>query len=502
MAITNEPRIILRYDREPARDGFAATFARDFRISAFCDDCSAMASLNADSDRPAALFVLSENPGSQVESPLLIDARDRHPGLMKIMVGDAIPLNLLVTLLEKRLVDRCFEQPLNPELIRSQVLAAALVNRAPEPTLPETADRRSEQPAVLIVDDESAATKYLARQLARLQDDFRILCADNADQALDCIRREPGPIAVIMTDQRMPGMQGKELLDELKQTHPETVRILTSAYGEVDVALEAVNEGEIFRYQKKPWRAQEMLPLFREAIARHQALRAARHHARSDLDHQFSELLFQRRSRLHHILPDPIRAMIGDETLTDFLEALATIRTLPANNSHLRASRETALENELIQDFGALVLQQLSGLQSEPPTPVPPSEDAIRSGLRTAATENEASPVEPAPLALMCRALTTLLNASGLGQHNLNLGRTSDGNDELVIAPESPLRVYTHLLAPLTRISRPLLEQQAALLMLFVSVRRLGGRLTLVGGQQSCELALRFPITRGWDVPC
>ena len=56
----------------------------------------------------------------------------------------------------------------------------------------------------------------------------------------------------------------------------------------------------------------------------------------------------------------------------------------------------------------------------------------------------------------------------------------------------APIRVYSHLLAPLTRISRPLLEQQAALLMLFVTTHRLGGIVKAIGGPQRCDLTITF----------
>lgn len=490
MAISNEPRIVLRYDSEPARHRFEAAFGQDFRIHAVTTDQTAIAALTRDGALPSALVVLPEQPAAHSESPLLALARDQHPGLMKILISNAMPLDLLVSLLEQRLIDRCFEQPVNPDLLRSQILTAALAVRetAPAHSIP-AAD--TGLPAVLIVDDETAATKYLARQLDRLQDEFRILCADNAEQALACIRAEHGAIAVVMTDQRMPGMQGKELLDELKQSHPETVRILTSAYGEVDVALEAVNEGEIFRYQKKPWRASELLPLFQQAIARHRALRSARHSVRSHLEHQFAELRRQRHIRLHQTLSETLGALADGAVAREFLEVLDSIEPLPANASHLRASRETGLERELVQQFGALVQQQLARLGAEPAHASTLSESAIRAGLQAEASADGSADDSPAT-ALLCQALVTLLTASGLDWRALSLDRSDDG--VLVLTTTTPLRMYTHLLAPLTGLSRPLLDQQAALLMLFVSAHRLAGRLRIEGGRQSFSLTLQLPL--------
>lgn len=502
MAIANEPRIILRYDCDLAREKFEATFGTDFHIDAVTTDQSAMAALN-EVDAPAtALLLLSEQPTPQLLSPLLTSARDCHPDVLKILLGDAIPLDLLVSLLDQRLIDRCFKQPINPDLIRSQILAAALTVPTPsdDPSQPAR-DQITKRPIVLIVDDESAATEYLARQLERLQDEFQVLCADNADQALDCIRMAPDRIAVVMTDQRMPGMSGKELLDQLKQSHPTSVRILTSAYGEVDVALDAVNEGQIFRYQKKPWRATDLLPLFQKAITRHRELVAAQLCSRSQRQQEFAQLRQQRQRRLEQTLADTVQGVAGAPVMTEFLEALSSIEPLLANTSHIRASQETALEKDLVQRFAALVWQKLASVQADSPKRISLEKDSICAGLRAAAGQDDSDTEEISTLTLMCQALTTLLKASGQDWGDLEIIEATH-NGELVLATPTPLRIYTHLLAPLTRISRQLLEQQTALLMLFIAVRRLGGELQVTASPQSCELFVRFTPSQLLDQSC
>src|SRR5690606_20110595 len=131
--------------------------------------------------------------------------------------------------------------------------------------------------------------------------------------------------------------QGKELLDELKHSHACTVRILTSAYGEMAVAMDAVNDGEIFRYQKKPWRAGDCLPLFQEALARHRWLVNERARVQADLKHQFETLYSGRIKRLD-VLQSVVSETAGRPVLMDFIQALQRIQPLPANASHLRAS--------------------------------------------------------------------------------------------------------------------------------------------------------------------
>ncbi|MCK0163275.1 response regulator [Marinobacter sp. S6332] len=496
MAITEEPQIFLRYDNKRALTAFEEEFDNNLKIDAFESDQAAIAALKERSVPPHALFILTNQPSSQSNSSLLTHARDTHPGLLKILISDSVPLDVLVSLLEKRLIDRCFEQPLDPDLVRSHVLTSALARKSNEYVMPEAMSKDvSDVPTVLIVDDEPAATKYLARQLERMQNNFRVLCADSAEQALEIIQSMPGTLAVIMTDQRMPGMQGKELLDELKQSHPATVRILTSAYGEVNVAINAVNEGGIFRYQKKPWRAAELMSLFQEAIARHCALASARESRLSQLEHQFNGLRDQRRELLLKNLSEAVDTAAGASVMTLFLQALDTIPCLFANTSHLRASLETSLENDLIQQFGEQVHRQLTRLQAAASRHTEVDEAAIRAALqRSEEPEYEHGNNAPASsiLLMLCEALTTLLTASGLSWRSLNLNQTSEHS--LILSCEAPLKLYAHLLAPLTRLSRPFLDQQVALLLLFVSTYRLGGELQIRGAAQSYNLVLALPL--------
>lgn len=103
--------------------------------------------------------------------------------------------------------------------------------------------------AVLYVDDEEQALKYFKRGLDR---DFRVLTAIDVASALTVLEKEGADIAVVITDYRMPGRNGVSLLGEVRQRWPHCVRILTTAYSEVDNAIEAVNSGAIYKYLTKP----------------------------------------------------------------------------------------------------------------------------------------------------------------------------------------------------------------------------------------------------------
>ena len=104
--------------------------------------------------------------------------------------------------------------------------------------------------AILYVDDEEKSLKYFARAFG---DQFRILTAPNAIEGYKLIVDHRDDIGLLMTDQRMPGEKGVQLLEKARQLRPRIVRILATAYSDMDAAVAAVNSGAIYKYVTKPW---------------------------------------------------------------------------------------------------------------------------------------------------------------------------------------------------------------------------------------------------------
>jgi two-component system, probable response regulator PhcQ len=104
--------------------------------------------------------------------------------------------------------------------------------------------------AVLYVDDEEKSLKYFTRAF---QDQFRILTAINAQDGLKLLQEHKDDIGLLMTDQRMPGEKGVWLLEKARQLRPRIIRILATAYADMDAAIAAVNTGAIYKYVTKPW---------------------------------------------------------------------------------------------------------------------------------------------------------------------------------------------------------------------------------------------------------
>src|SRR5690349_21486022 len=104
--------------------------------------------------------------------------------------------------------------------------------------------------AILYVDDEEKSLKYFARAF---QEHFRILTAPSAQEGLKLLEAHKDEIALLMTDQRMPGEKGVWLLEKARQLRPRIIRILATAYSDMEAAIAAVNTGAIYKYVTKPW---------------------------------------------------------------------------------------------------------------------------------------------------------------------------------------------------------------------------------------------------------
>ncbi|MEG2962075.1 MAG: response regulator [Janthinobacterium sp.] len=105
-------------------------------------------------------------------------------------------------------------------------------------------------PTILYVDDEANALKYFQRAIAPLAN---VLTATSVEEGKRILDEQAEHIAVLVSDQRMPGAYGNELLSYAWDRHPHIVRILTTAYSELEHTVEAVNQGQIHRYIQKPW---------------------------------------------------------------------------------------------------------------------------------------------------------------------------------------------------------------------------------------------------------
>ncbi|MET0778959.1 MAG: HD domain-containing phosphohydrolase [Pseudomonas mandelii] len=121
----------------------------------------------------------------------------------------------------------------------------------------------ADKPTILLVDDEESILNSL-RRLLRGQP-YEVLLATSGEQALDIMAKQP--VDLVMSDARMPNMDGATLLAHIHQRHPDTLRILLTGYADLTMIVKAINDGQIDRYISKPWHDEELLLTLRQSLA-------------------------------------------------------------------------------------------------------------------------------------------------------------------------------------------------------------------------------------------
>src|SRR4051812_38575744 len=121
----------------------------------------------------------------------------------------------------------------------------------------EASERRQRRPAILAVDDEPAVLAGVARDLRRqFGERYRIVRATSGPEALDALRElvtRGEQVALLVADQRMPGMAGTEYLVEARKLVPDAKRVLLTAYADTEAAIAAINDVALDYYLLKPW---------------------------------------------------------------------------------------------------------------------------------------------------------------------------------------------------------------------------------------------------------
>jgi CheY-like chemotaxis protein len=178
-------------------------------------------------------------------------------------------------------------------------------------------DRQRAQ--ILCVDDEPNVLEGLSMHLRR---SYELFTATSGREALETLRERPG-IAVVLSDMRMPGMDGAALLAKARELAPQVVRMLLTGQTELDAAISAVNDGQIFRFLTKPCPPPRLLAAVEAAVEQHRLLGAER--------------------------------VLLEQTLHGSIKALTDVLALVDPVSFGRASRIKSLVGELC---AALAIQQ------------------------------------------------------------------------------------------------------------------------------------------------
>lgn len=121
---------------------------------------------------------------------------------------------------------------------------------------------------LLFIDDEANILSSLKRLFR--PHGYRILTAESGPAGLELLGNDPQGVDVVVSDMRMPGMSGAEVLEQVRAKSPDTARILLTGYADISSTIAAINRGEIYRYIAKPWNDEEIVTTVRDALERKQ----------------------------------------------------------------------------------------------------------------------------------------------------------------------------------------------------------------------------------------
>ncbi len=118
------------------------------------------------------------------------------------------------------------------------------------------------QQIILIVDDDEMILKSISRILRN--EDYQILTAQSGQKGL--VMLENYEVNLVVSDQKMPGMDGLEFLKRAKKEYPQIVTIMLTGHAEVEIAMNAINEAGVYKFILKPWDDNDLKVTIRQAL--------------------------------------------------------------------------------------------------------------------------------------------------------------------------------------------------------------------------------------------
>ncbi len=227
---------------------------------------------------------------------------------------------------------------------------------------------------ILIVDDEAPLLAALRRQLHA---DFDICTAQNGETALKALE-EDGPFAVVVSDMRMPGMDGAHLLEAVSRRSPDTVRIMLTGCSDQETAIQAINAGGIFRFLTKPCPAEVLRDAVEQALIQYTLVTKGKEHVKKFYDQlaQAQDLL-QETQMLSNSVPDALYMFNLDMTLVKWNTAMESMTGLDADqllgrtfqslfDPDEQANSEAAIREVLDKDVASIESCWIAGGASVP----------------------------------------------------------------------------------------------------------------------------------------
>lgn len=206
---------------------------------------------------------------------------------------------------------------------------------------------RAKKLKLMVVDDEPDNLDLLYRTFRR---DFKVFKADGALSALDVLETQ-GEMAIIISDQRMPVMNGTEFLSKTVERFPDTIRILLTGYTDVEDLVDAINSGKVFKYITKPWNPENLKSLVHQASETYNVLKKRTNELRRAL--QREEILNTVTSTIrgsldyHSVLQAVVMAIGSEFTASTSILRLVSEKTLQAEQG-FAYPEEVAIAPEIL----------------------------------------------------------------------------------------------------------------------------------------------------------
>ena len=120
----------------------------------------------------------------------------------------------------------------------------------------EESNKKDARHVILIVDDEPDNLSLLRRTF---RSKYEVLTASNGKEALDVVKERGNEISLIVSDQKMPVMQGTEFLSQVTKMYPDIIKMLLTGHSDLEILIDSVNECSLFQYILKPFEREELL---------------------------------------------------------------------------------------------------------------------------------------------------------------------------------------------------------------------------------------------------
>jgi CheY-like chemotaxis protein len=300
---------------------------------------------------------------------------------------------------------------------------------------------------ILLVDDEPENLDVLS---VLLEDDFDIHVARGGREALSTFS-SVGDFAAVISDQRMPGMTGVELMIELRRLAPATVRMVLTGYSDLPPIVAAVNEGNVYRLFLKPWNPHEMRAAVADAVWIYEAQGALNRlvDLLAQRKHELATTLAQLRRSQNELLASERMSTLGRfaagithnirNSLTVMMHLVDTVQQKPAAPKLLRAAQHAFQTlDALLQvanDVGALARGQLDAVRTAPVEMAPFLERVV-----TGFAQESVGRTRPVSVTIAPNAATLSFDQSRLQKALLALLRSAADASPA----QSPLAIIVH----------------------------------------------------------